>query len=116
MPLKFIITKDHPSLAGHFPDNPVVPGVVILDQVISHWNRVYKKKITGFPQAKFIQILKPNIECFIDFQPIIKPQKTILQKTTLQETMLQKTVLNRTAFIITNSEDEVICKGVIEHE
>jgi len=27
------ITADHPSLPGHFPDAPLVPGVLILDEV-----------------------------------------------------------------------------------
>jgi 3-hydroxyacyl-[acyl-carrier-protein] dehydratase len=28
------ISADHPSLPGHFPDAPLVPGVVILDEVL----------------------------------------------------------------------------------
>ncbi len=30
-----MIEPDHPSLAGHFPGRPVVPGVVVLDQTIA---------------------------------------------------------------------------------
>jgi len=29
-----VIAKDHPSLAGHFPGSPIVPGVLILDEVL----------------------------------------------------------------------------------
>jgi 3-hydroxymyristoyl/3-hydroxydecanoyl-(acyl carrier protein) dehydratase len=30
----FIIPAEHPALAGHFPDAPVLPAVVLLDEMV----------------------------------------------------------------------------------
>lgn len=56
-----VIAADHPCLAGHFPDNPVVPGVLLLDSV-GHALRQWKPacRIAGIAQAKFHQPLCPE--------------------------------------------------------
>ena len=55
------IMADHPSLLGHFPDAPVVPGVLILDEVLAAlrvWQTDYE--LTGIRTVKFLQPLKPE--------------------------------------------------------
>jgi 3-hydroxyacyl-[acyl-carrier-protein] dehydratase len=56
-----IIACDHPCLAGHFPGDPVVPGVVLLDRV-ADLIRLWKPncRIAGIAQAKFHQLLRPE--------------------------------------------------------
>ena len=48
------ISPDHPALPGHFPGHPVVPGVVILDEVIETL-RIHAGQalvVTGLPSVK----------------------------------------------------------------
>lgn len=55
------IGADHPSLPGHFPDIPLVPGVVILDEVraaLMDWRK--DCRLTGIRTVKFLSPLKPD--------------------------------------------------------
>jgi 3-hydroxymyristoyl/3-hydroxydecanoyl-(acyl carrier protein) dehydratase len=55
------ITADHPSLPGHFPDAPLVPGVLILDEVraaLHDWQKDYE--LAAIRTVKFLQPLKPE--------------------------------------------------------
>jgi len=55
------ISADHPSLPGHFPDAPLVPGVVILDEVLGallEWRE--DCQLTGIRTVKFLLPLKPE--------------------------------------------------------
>lgn len=63
------ILQDHPCLSGHFPGNPIVPGVVILDSVrsaIKEWLPEYC--ISGFSNIKFLNILRPEQEFLISVE------------------------------------------------
>jgi 3-hydroxymyristoyl/3-hydroxydecanoyl-(acyl carrier protein) dehydratase len=56
------IRADHPSLAGHFPGHPVVPGVVMLGEIMNAIREMAKEKIefVGMPSAKFMSPLTPG--------------------------------------------------------
>jgi 3-hydroxymyristoyl/3-hydroxydecanoyl-(acyl carrier protein) dehydratase len=59
-PHRFRIGADHPALPGHFPDRPVVPGVVLLDRVAAAIEHVHGVRIAGFAQVKFLAPLLPE--------------------------------------------------------
>jgi 3-hydroxyacyl-[acyl-carrier-protein] dehydratase len=55
------IGSDHPSLPGHFPGTPIVPGVVILDEVLAAlraWRN--DSRLTEIRAVKFMAPLRPE--------------------------------------------------------
>jgi len=56
-----LIRADHPSLPGHFPGAPLVPGVVILDEVLAtlaEWRE--NSQLSGIRLVKFLAPLQPE--------------------------------------------------------
>jgi 3-hydroxyacyl-[acyl-carrier-protein] dehydratase len=63
----FTVDAAHPSLAGHFPGEPVLPGVVVLDRVVEAARAWLGPGLTvvALPQVKFMSPLAPGDEAQI---------------------------------------------------
>ena len=59
--MHFTLSPDHPSLPGHFPGKPIVPGVVLLERVIEAIEAAHGPlPPLRLPQVKFMQPLLPG--------------------------------------------------------
>ncbi|MFZ2754539.1 MAG: hypothetical protein WAZ48_13990 [Lysobacteraceae bacterium] len=66
---EFIIPADHPCLPGHFPGQPIVPGVVVLDRVLAAIEAQHGALgALRMPQVKFLQPLLPEQTARIELQ------------------------------------------------
>jgi len=61
------VAADHPSLAGHFPGNPIVPAVVILSRVFAAVAGACGAAVVGLPAVKFLAPLAPGEHFDIEF-------------------------------------------------
>ncbi len=72
--MKFRIDASHPSLPGHFPGNPIVPGVVLLDRVCAAIEAAHGGECAlRLPQVKFLQPLLPGQEADVELRVVEMP-------------------------------------------
>ncbi|MFC4763291.1 hydroxymyristoyl-ACP dehydratase [Dyella koreensis] len=55
----FRVAPDHPSLPGHFPGYPLVPGVMLLEQVALALRAWRNQRLARVVEAKFVAPLLP---------------------------------------------------------
>ncbi|MGO1000615.1 hypothetical protein [Lysobacter sp. CA196] len=69
--MPFAIPSDHPCLPGHFPGRPLVPGVVLLEQVIAAVEAAHGP-LSGLrlPQVKFLQPLLPEQSAQVELETL----------------------------------------------
>lgn len=69
--MRFQIPVDHPSLAGHFPGHPVVPGVVLLDHILATAKVIFPQfRVCGIRKLKCVQPVLPEKTCEVQWASV----------------------------------------------
>lgn len=77
--------KDHPIFKGHFPSNPVVPGVCLI-QIIKELvekNQNKDLRLTRADNVKFLNMVNPEETDTASFELTIKQSENIVVKANL---------------------------------
>jgi len=63
---EFAVDPSHAALPGHFPGNPIVPGVLLLDHVLSAVTAELKRPVSILKQVKFAAALLPGESAMVN--------------------------------------------------
>ena len=56
----FLLASAHPALPGHFPGHPIVPGVLLLDHVLTGVTTEMNRPVSVLQKVKFAAVLLPD--------------------------------------------------------
>ena len=65
---QFAVPNDHPALRGHFPGRPIVPGVLLLDRVLTHVSAALNRPVELLQQVRFASALLPDETALVAFE------------------------------------------------
>ncbi|WP_289021373.1 hydroxymyristoyl-ACP dehydratase [Desulfobacter postgatei] len=85
-----IFAPESPWFDGHFPDNPIVPGIAQMSMIFDLMQRTMGPgvKLEGFKRVRFKQLIRPDTPISV----LIKPAKKTLNRFEYQLTVDQKIV------------------------
>jgi len=69
---EIFIAADHPVFPGHFPGNPIVPGVVLIDKALTEIARAAGVSMTGcrLSSVKFLSVVRPGEPLILSFDTL----------------------------------------------
>nr|WP_320191338.1 hydroxymyristoyl-ACP dehydratase [uncultured Desulfobacter sp.] len=85
-----IFGSESPWFDGHFPDNPIVPGIAQMSMIFELMQRTMGSgmKLEGFKRVRFKQLIRPDTPIAV----LIKPGKKSPNRFEYQLTADQKIV------------------------
>jgi 3-hydroxyacyl-[acyl-carrier-protein] dehydratase len=62
------LPPEHPSVEGHFPDDPIIPGAVLLNEILAAIERARGWPATAWTvkAVKFLQPVRPGNEVIME--------------------------------------------------
>jgi 3-hydroxymyristoyl/3-hydroxydecanoyl-(acyl carrier protein) dehydratase len=57
---RVVIEPSHPSLAGHFPGDPIVPAALLMDHALSFVETSFARRVVAVATAKFLSPVRPQ--------------------------------------------------------
>ena len=71
---RFQVAPDHACVPGHFPGQPVVPGVVLLDEALALLLAAAPGlRVEGFPVVRFLRPVLPGEDVDVLHEPPAAP-------------------------------------------
>jgi 3-hydroxymyristoyl/3-hydroxydecanoyl-(acyl carrier protein) dehydratase len=71
--VRLLFAPDHPALAGHFPQRPIVPGVLLLDEALHAIEQAAAQELPALggshwhiAQVKFHRMVQPGESLRLD--------------------------------------------------
>lgn len=90
------IGADHPSLPGHFPGQPLVPGVVLLEQVGLALKAWRGQRLSRVNEAKFVAPLLPDEQATVSLLETTTGQPAIRFEIRRSGTLLARGLVEGT--------------------
>ncbi|MCP9460623.1 MAG: hypothetical protein NNA19_07630 [Nitrospira sp.] len=104
------IGSDHPAIAGHFPGRPIVPGVLVLREVLETARDAIGrvKSVAGLPTVKFTSPLKPG-----ELLTVEVTVETAAETAAESARESDKLAPERAAFVC-RVDDRIVASGAVE--
>jgi 3-hydroxyacyl-[acyl-carrier-protein] dehydratase len=67
-----VFAADHPTAAGHFPGNPIIPGALLLSEIVQAIAEAEGRPFAEFaiPAAKFLRPVRPGDRVLFRWRPL----------------------------------------------